>query len=179
MAAIVKTVTFSIFTGPSNPNGITTPDQAGDIYIQMGTTGILGAPGVFQATTAINTGWTRFSWPDLTNGSLGVQYRLRIEHPGGNVDATAQLPPRPNGWRVVDATLRSRGGTAGNMTLRTAAGGGGTAVTNAMVPGNANLLTKATTIVQAVETFAGGSVLYANGASNPPATDVDIEIVGL
>lgn len=102
---------------------------------------------------------------------------VRTEHPGGNVESGFTLPARTGGWKCIDAYTRSRGGTAGTLTLLDATGGN--AMTDAIVPGNANVITRATSIVQAQEDVATGATPVWSGATNPPATDCYSTWVGL
>jgi hypothetical protein len=115
----------------------------------------------------------------LVTGIPSPVSRIRVDHPGGNVDSIITLPQRPGGWQVQNVFLRSRGASAGTLTLRDTAAGAGAALTDAMVPGNADILTYATTIVQAQENRASSSQLFLNGAGGPPACTGYIEVVGL
>ena len=82
---------------------------------------------------------------------------------GAGLTATAVLPARAGGWRVVDCWIVSGGPTAGNITIRNVAAAAD--VSNAMTPGNAGVVTRTTQITSA--TFAGGSALVAVGVGNP------------
>ncbi len=119
------------------------------------------------------------AFDDFADGTPHPLLVCRIGHPGGNVDGNIVLPARVGGWRMMDAYLRSGGATAGNITARTAAAGGGNAVTDAMVPGNANVITRAASLVAADEDFASGATVFFNGAGGPPATTVYATFVGL
>ncbi len=119
------------------------------------------------------------AFADYAVGTPGVKLLVEVAHPGGNVDGSVVLPARVGGWKMTDATLRSLGATAGTITARTAAGGGGTAVTDAMVPGNNHVITRATQLDDAAQTFASGATVFFNGAGGPPATTVYAEFVGL
>ena len=114
---------------------------------------------------------------DYAVETLTPTFILRSDHAGGNAEDPFTLPPRTGGWRLVDAYIRSTGGTAGTMTLLDATGGN--AMTNAMVPGNANVVTRATSLVTAQEDVASGATPVWSGASTPPATTCYSIWVGL
>lgn len=121
----------------------------------------------------------QLAFPDYAAGTPHPGLVLGIAHPGGAADASAVLPARVGGWRITDARVRSEGATGGSLTVRTAAGGGGNAVTDAIVPGNADAITRAARLVQADEDFASGATVYVRGAGGTPASTVYLSLVGL
>ena len=114
---------------------------------------------------------------DYAVDTLTPTFVVRTDHAGGNVEDAFTLPARTGGWRLVDAFVRSRGGTAGNLTLLDATGGN--AMTDAIVPGNADVVTRAGSLVQAQEDVATGAVPVWSGAGGPPATTCYSYWVGL
>lgn len=126
--------------------------------------------------TAANT--VTFGEAMLANLHIGVRdyaedilvptFIVRTDHAGGNTEETFTLPARTGGWMLVDAFVRSAAGTGGNYTLKDAAGGN--AMTNAIVPGNANVITRATSIIVAQETVGSGAVPEWDGAASSPAS---------
>jgi len=93
-------------------------------------------------------------------GTPAVIYRINVPDGGGNGDVSVVVA---QGIRVIDAwVVKTVGaGDAGNSwTLRTAAGGGGTAVTSAMNVITDTRITRTTTIDDAVHEFAPGSTMF-------------------
>jgi hypothetical protein len=85
---------------------------------------------------------------------------------GPGATAVATLPNRTGGWRVVDCWVVSNGATAGTITVNNVTAAA--AVSNAMVPGNAGVITRSTLAANA--TFAGSGQINAVGAGNPDST---------
>jgi hypothetical protein len=82
---------------------------------------------------------------DAANNAVTVGLFIRKSHAanGGGFPMSTDvvLPARVGGWRVVDAYIISAGPTGGTVQVLTT---GGLTVSNAMVPGNADVLTRAT-----------------------------------
>jgi hypothetical protein len=162
MPVISQFTDFALRAGDVTPNGNETPTARGDLYVRDG----INSTALYINTTGTNTGWAEIT------GSIGVlhsMYIARTEHPGGNAEAAINLPPRTGGWRLVNAYIRSRGASAGNATLLDLTAGN--AMTNAMVPGAANVVTNASSLIQAQEDVPSGNAPVWSGASNPPAFD--------
>jgi len=83
------------------------------------------------------------------------------------------LPARVGGWRVVDAYIISAGATGGSVQVNTTAPA---AVTNAMVPGNADVVTRNSSLTLANATFASGASIRLTIANGSPATEAFIRI---
>lgn len=94
--------------------------------------------------------------------SVSTAFTLRMDV-GAGLTATATLPARAGGWRIVEVWIVSGGATAGTITVNNVTAG--LAVTNAMVPGNAGIITRTTTAANA--NIAGGGQITAVGAGNP------------
>ena len=102
--------------------------------------------------------------------------RVSIIYPGGVNTTSIAMPARTGGWRVVDAYLRSGGATGGTATVQnhTAA-----AITNAMVPGNADIITRAASINNGNAVIAGGNNLSIVTILGTPSGEAFISIEGL
>ena len=74
--------------------------------------------------------------------------------------------PAGRSMRLVDAYIRSDGATGGSVQVQTAAGAAN--CTDAMVPGNANVLTRATQTVIANCTFAASATVRLSIAAGAP-----------
>ena len=73
--------------------------------------------------------------------------------------------------------MRSTDSTGGNLTLKDAAAGN--AMTDAIVPGNANVITRAAQIIVAEQVAASGSTPVWDGAASTPATTCYSVWIGL
>jgi hypothetical protein len=105
---------------------------------------------------------------DYAVNTLVPTFTIATDHGGGNADQAFTLPARTGGWRLIDAYVRSTAGTGGNLTLKDAAGGN--AMTDAIVPGNANVITRAAQIIVGEQVAASGSTPVWDGAASTPAT---------
>lgn len=153
--------------------------NAGGLEINVGNLVMAGSSLFYPITGGIQNPSEAFE-----NAVVAFPFpvsRIRVQHPGGVADATTiTLPARAGGWLVMDAFLRSKGATGGAITLRNLAAGAGAALTDAMVPGNANIITRATTIVEALEIPPGGSDLFFNSAAaGTPPTTCYVDVMGL
>jgi hypothetical protein len=101
---------------------------------------------------------------DSANGSVDAGFWLRRTFPAGAGPTDVILPARTGGYRVVDAYINnsSGGGGAGTLQVQTGAGVG---ITNAMVPGAADVLTRATTVILANASIAGGGTVRLTGVA--------------
>ncbi len=144
---------------------------------QIQTGGLLVTAG----NVNIGTGLLRSLSTAVENFAVNVlapTFTIVTNHAGGNVEQNVgPMLARPNGWRLVRAYTRSTGGTAGTLTLLDATSGN--AMTNAIVPGNANVVVNAAQIITAQETVASLATPVWAGATNPPATTCYTEWVGL
>jgi hypothetical protein len=97
----------------------------------------------------------------------GIFIRKTFTAGATNVDFLFPARSAGLGWRIVDVYIRSAGATGGTVQLQTAAGAAN--VTEAMVPGNASILTRCTTITIANGTVLGSASmrLAGVGAGNP------------
>ena len=168
----------TLLADPLAGNG--TPGDAGDILFRI------DVRQVYMNTDGTPTGWVQFlftdnlptAFPSWTTGAVvAPAFTVGVDHPGGAVEAGVTLPARTNGWRLVDAYVRSRGGSAGTFTLLDATAGN--AMTDAMVPGAANAITRAASLIQAEETVAGGGIPVWSGTAGTPATTCFALWVGL
>jgi hypothetical protein len=88
---------------------------------------------------------------------------------GGGTNVITLTQVRSGGWRVVDAYIVSGGATAGDVTVQR--GSDNAAITNAMVPGNADVVTRATSILLANATIANqGTLKFVTAGATPACT---------
>jgi hypothetical protein len=85
---------------------------------------------------------------------------------GAGATATATLPNRTGGWRVIDCWVVSAGLAGGTITVRNVTAAAD--VSNAMGVGAAGVITRTTQAANSV--FAGGGQISAVGAANPDST---------
>ena len=115
---------------------------------------------------------------DYMPNNLVTTFVIHTEHPGGVASpVVGPLSARTGGWRLYRAWTRSRGGTGGSLTLLDAAGGN--AMTDAIVPGNANDIVNASQIIRAEQDVPSAASPVWSGALGTPAADCYTEWVGL
>lgn len=170
MAVIAQFTHFALHSHTTTPVGNITPTAIGDLCINSTDAGIW-----------IASGTTAASWTVLTS-TYGVNllvptFTVVTDHEGGNADFGFTLPARTNGWRLIDAYVRSTDGTGGNLTLKDAAAGN--AMTDAIVPGNANIITRAAQIIVGEQVAASASTPVWDGAAGTPATTCYSVWIGL
>lgn len=183
MALITRTIEgWGIHVLLEDPNtangGAGEPGDRGDVLVRT------DVPLIYQNVDGTPTNWRLgvdpTAFPDYTeDGTLKVPtFLVGVNHPGGAVEAAfSALPARTNGWRLVDAYLRSRGGSAGSLTLLDASGGN--AMTDAMLPAALNGITRASEIIRAEEDVPGGAIPVWSGAAGTPPTTCYALFVGL
>lgn len=162
-----QNVALHFFTVDPNSGALYTPLRAGDF-------GVLndGAGDVrfFQNTDGTSAGWVEIPGvPTFAYDTVMTTPRLVItDHPGGAAEADiGPLPARANGWKLVNAWVRANGNIAGTATVLD--GTGGNAMTNPMVPGDANAIEVAAAIIQAQEDVAGGATPVWSSIAGTPA----------
>lgn len=102
------------------------------------------------------------------DGTGAVPIMVAKTYAAGISTTDFALPQRTGGsWRVINAWIRSDGATGGSVQLQTA--GGAANVTDAMVPGNANVITRCASITNANATFASGATARLNITAGAPA----------
>jgi hypothetical protein len=111
----------------------------------------------------------------VSDGQLGARLVVRLQHPGGNVTQSVTLPTRVGGWTIQDAYIRSKGATAGSLQAK---GPAAVDLTNAMVPGNADEITRASSILAANEVVATGAQIDWVGVGGPPPATCYLLLVG-
>jgi hypothetical protein len=102
--------------------------------------------------------------------------RVSIIYPGGVNTTSIAMPARTGGWRVVDAFIRSGGATGGTAIVQNHAAA---AITNAMVPGNADIITRCASINNGNAVIAGGNNLSIITSLGAPSGEAFISIEGL
>lgn len=133
------------------------PSTSCTIYISGTTTTVTsggGDVGFSQAVAAI------------TGSRPGIELLLPITIPAGagNTDIAAGVLPRA--YEIVGAEFSSGGATGGTVAVKTA--GGAAFVTDAMVPGNADVVTRNASLLLANNSFAAGAGFrVVAGAGNP------------
>ena len=175
MAVISQFTTFALHSHTTTPVGNITPVARGDVLIRTDD------GSIWVATTTVNTGWVEVaalgeglitglstSVADYAVNTLVPTFTIATDHAGGDVNQAFTLPTRTGGWRLIDAYLRSTAGTGGNLQLKDAAAGN--AMTDAIVPGNANVITRAAQIITAQQVAASASTPVWDGAAGTPAT---------
>lgn len=101
---------------------------------------------------------------DTADGVLQVGFWLPKTFPAGAGPTDVVLPARVGGWRVTDAYINNTSGGAGGGTLQVQTGGGA-AISDAMVPGAANALTRAGQIISAGAVIPSGGTLRLAGVA--------------
>lgn len=149
------------------------------VALRIGTSGTPGMQTFDTVTPAIT-----FSAGLLTNlpqavvaiapGVPGMGIWISRSYNAGASNTDFALPARTGGWRVVDAYIRSDGATGGTLTVQTA--GGAASVTDAMVPGNANVITRAAQVINANATFASGATVRLAVGGGAPAGEAFLRI---
>jgi hypothetical protein len=114
---------------------------------------------------------------DAANNTVTAGFFFRVAL-GANATGLAfnlnvALPARVGGWRVVDSYIISAGPTGGTVQVLTT---GGLTVSNAMVPGNADALTRATAITLANASFASAASVRFAVANGSPATEAFVRV---
>jgi hypothetical protein len=109
---------------------------------------------------------------NLVSAGLFLRKTLGANASGIPVNNVLAFPSRTGGWRIADAYISSSGVTGGSVTVSTVSG----AVTNAMVPGNANAVTRATDVnLTNAPVASGGNVTFIV-ATGSPATEVFVRV---
>jgi hypothetical protein len=144
--------------------------------------GTSGTPALIVLDTSAATDRVQFSASALDNLSIavapsanqqvGAVFSVPVTFTAGASNTDFVLPARTGGFRLVDAYIRSNGATGGTLTVQTA--GGGANCTDAMVPGNANVITRASQIINANCTFASGATVRLAAAAGAPAGEAFI-----
>lgn len=114
---------------------------------------------------------------DAANNTLTAGFFLRValiaNATGVTVNLNVPLPARVGGWRVVDSYIISGGPTGGSVQVLTTASA---TVSNAMVPGNADVLTRATAITLANASFTSAASVRFAVTNGSPATEAFVRI---
>jgi hypothetical protein len=114
---------------------------------------------------------------DAANNTITAGLFLRVSlaanATGVTVNLNVALPARVGGWRVVDSYIISGGPTGGSVQVQTTAPA---AVTDAMVPGNANVVTRNASLTLANATFASAASIRFAVANGSPATEAFVRI---
>jgi hypothetical protein len=135
----------SAATGPTLSYSATDPE--GSIVAPAGSL-LIGPTGLWMKLSGSgNTGWSLelvnpVGGPAISDDVV-VNGIIRHSHAGGAATAVIALPSRATGFNVVDAHVRSEGGTGGTVTVNNQASA---AVSDAMVPGNTGVITRAGSI---------------------------------
>jgi len=103
----------------------------------------------------------------VADGQVGAGLVVGKTYSAGAANTDFALPARTGGWRIIEVWIRSNGATGGNLKVQTA--GSAADVTDAMVPGNNNVITRCAQILNANATFAGGATVRLNAAGGTPA----------
>lgn len=164
---------------------IDTQTQATDWRILNGNAaalriGTAGVPGMMVFNTGAGTQTIQYGEGVLTNmpiavsdtldGAIQVGFWLSKTFPAGAGPTDVVLPARVGGWRVVDAYLNNTSGGAGGGTLQVQTVGGAP-ISDAMIPGVANGLTRAAAIQSANAAIpSGGTVRLAGGVATTAGT---------
>jgi hypothetical protein len=148
-------------------------------------------PSLWINTSLVNPGLTWAVVPggsELINVALqqiaavdgglaaGIWLRKTYVAADGNLDVV--LPVRTGGWRVVDAYIISDGGGgAESLQVQTTAA---VAITDAMVRGAANVITRAASVDRVAGAIAsGGSVRLAKAGGGASGGEAFVRIEGL
>lgn len=107
---------------------------------------------------------------DWANQSIVAGLWLSAAFTAGASTTDFLLPARVGGWRLVDAYIRSGGATGGTVQIQTAAGAAN--VTDAMVPGNIDVITRAGSVISANADFASGAGIRINVAAGAPLGNI-------
>ncbi len=113
---------------------------------------------------------------DAANNAVtaGLFIRKSLASNGGApINTDVVLPARVGGWRIVDAYIISAGPTGGTVQVNTTTPA---AVTDAMVPGNANVVTRNTSLTLANATFASGASIRFTIGTGAPVTEAFVRI---
>ncbi len=163
IAASDIVVELDIVCPASNPVALVVADSAGTTVgrVLPGQTGriVHGTAGAMMAGYAA----TPLATGDI-DPITGLQF-ITVAAGAGNTDVAGSKFVRA--WRLFDSHFVSGGATGGTVQVKTAAGAA--AVTNAMVPGNATEVTRASSIDNASFAAASGLRVVA-GAGNPGGT---------
>ena len=108
-------------------------------------------------------------------GVVGTPLTLNVTYAAGASSVDTVLPVRAGGFKVYDVHIVSGGATGGTVTVQTA--GGAAAVSNAMVPGNATLITRTTLLDNTV--FASGATIRVAVAAGAPLGNCYIALTPL
>lgn len=145
-------------------------DSAGTqiAYLPPGASCLIRMSGTTTAVISggVDIGFARFiaAVANTTPGGVAV-LPITVAAGAGNTDIAANLIPRA--FEVFSVEFVSAGATGGTVQLQTA--GGGANVTDAMVPGNANIVTRPTTMAN--RAFAANAGMRVNAAvGNPGGT---------
>lgn len=115
---------------------------------------------------------------DTANNQIDAGFWLRATFPGGAVNTDVAVPARAGGYRVVDAYINNTSGGAGGGTL-TVQTGAGVAITNAMVPGAADALTRAASVSTANGVIASGANIRLAGVGATTAGEAFVRVLPL
>lgn len=109
--------------------------------------------------------------PSTTNPSINtrstITFLLPANASGSTVNHDIAAGLLPGNFTVEDAQLISKGATGGTVQLQTAAGAAN--ITNAMVPGNASAITRATSITHDTRTLTAAAAFRIAVATGAPA----------
>lgn len=142
---------------------------------RINTGGLLVAAGSVtlpEASLNLSIATTDASDGTITAGFF-IRKSLIANATGVTINTDVVLPARVGGWRVVDAYIISGGPTGGSVQVQTTAAA---AVTNAMVPGNADIVTRNGALTLANATFASAASIRLAIANGSPATEAFIRI---
>ena len=164
VAAADIVVELDVICPGNNPVALVVQDSAGTVVgrVQPGQTGHImhGTAGPMMAG---------YSAAPLATGDIdpitGRQF-ITVAAGAGNTDVAASKFTRA--WRLTpEISFVSGGATGGTIQVKTAAGA--SAVSDAMVPGNANAITRAVSLENSSFAAASGLRIVA-GAGNPGGT---------
>jgi hypothetical protein len=119
---------------------------------------VAGYVAYYQKVSA--TVWVEIATiKSLTTGVLGIPMLMPVTLVAGNATTSIPLPYRNSGWRVVDFWITNSSGGAGAGTVTLQRGADNADISNALVPGAADAITRATTLVSSANLIASGGYL--------------------
>lgn len=151
------------------------PRRVGTVLVSDATVGVIKLdPGAFYGEPVAESQDIAQTSVPAADGAAGVGLWIPKTFLAGPSTTDFALPTRGGGWRVVDAYIRSDGVTGGTVQVQTA--GGAANVSDTMVPGNANVITRAGEIDNANATFASGATVRLDIAAGAPAGEAFIRV---
>lgn len=111
------------------------------------------------------------------DGKMNPEFVITKSYTAGASNTDFVTEDHGRSIRIIDVHIVSDGATGGSVTLQTAAGAAN--ITNAMTPGNADVITRASSLLQANDEVAAGATLRIAAAAGAPAGTMFIRAVAL